>query len=281
MTIKFMRLDNSYEDSDLVILQAPYQGDVSWLEGTDKGPGAIIDASLELEHFSTYLKARISEKVKIHTQGILAVKERKPEDMIKIVQKEVSRILEDGKKFALLGGDHSVSIGAINEIAKKEEEFSILHIDAHGDLRDEYLGSKYNHACVMRRAREKTKKTVSVGVRSYCFEEKELIEKEKINIYGTDFKIEEILDKLTKKVYITIDLDGFDPSEVPAVGTPQPGGLSWNQGIELIREVSKKKEIISFDIVELSPLEENKISDFFATKLLYNTIGYSFLDIPR
>ena len=270
----FLGIQTNYKNSEFVILPVPYENKLSWRGGASKGPKAIIKASEELEFFSIPLKERICDKVKIHTSEELKVKNKSYEKMIKEVEENTSKTLKDGKKFALLGGEHSVSIGAINAISKINSAFSILHIDAHADLREEYLGSRYNHACVMKRALEKTKNIVSVGVRSYSKEEHELIKKEKLKVFGIEFENKEILKKIGKKVYITIDLDGFDPSEVPAVGTPQPGGLHWNKVLDLLELIGKEREIIGFDVVELAPLKNEKRSDFLAAKLVYNIINY-------
>lgn len=277
MSSSFLEIWNSYKDADVVLVPAPYENKVSWRKGTVNGPKAIIEASSELEYFSTYFKEEICEKVKIHTSEDLDIREKDYEEMIEVVGEKLSNILKDGKKFGLIGGEHSISIGAFDAISK-EKDFSILHLDAHADLRDNYLGSKYNHGCVMRRALEKTKEIVSVGVRSLSKEEYELIKKEKLNVFGTDFENKEILDKLQKKVYLTIDLDVFDPGELHAVGTPQPGGLRWKEVLGLLEAVGKDKEIIGFDVVELSPFRECKRSDFLAAKLVYNLIGYCFMD---
>lgn len=272
----FLGIQNSYEKSDFIIVPAGYENNVSWLKGTKNGPKAIIDASEELEFYSTYLKDRICDKVKVCTSDPLKLKNKNYEKMLEIVEKTTLKALEGKKKFGLIGGEHSIILGAVNAISKKYKNFSILHLDAHADLRNSYLGSKYNHACVMRRALEKTKNIVSVGVRSYSKDEADLIKRKKLNVFGPDFEISKVINKLKRNVYITLDLDVFDPSEVPGVGTPQPGGLRWNQILDLIEKIAKNKEIVSFDIVELSPIKNQKISEFLAAKLLYNLIGYSF-----
>ncbi len=273
----FLGIQTNYKDADVVIIPAPYEGKVSWGTGSDKGPDAIIEASLQLEHYSLDLKDSISEKVRIHTREPLKLKNKKSEEMVSEIKNVVSKVISDGKKPILLGGSHIVSIGAFEAL---DHKVSILQIDAHADLKDEYLGSKINHGCVMRRAFDKKLPFVSVGIRDYAKEEKELMDKNNIskNIFGIEFENEQVINKLGKEVYITIDLDGFDPSEVPAVGTPQPGGLRWNRVINLLEEIGKYKKIIGFDVVELAPFKEGKASDFLAAKLTYTLIGYCFLD---
>jgi len=273
----FLGIQTNYKDADIVILSAPYEGKVAWGTGSDKGPKAILEASLQLEHYSIELKDSISEKVKIHTLEPLKLKNKKPEELVQEVKRAVAKVISDGKKPVLLGGSHIVSIGAFEALDLKA---SVLHIDAHADLKNEYLGSKINHGCVMRRAFDKKLPFVSVGIRDYAKEEKEFMNNKNIlkNIFGINFENEQVLDKLGKEVYITIDVDGFDPSEVPATGTPQPGGLSWSKVINLLEEIGKYKKIVGFDVVELAPFEVNERSDFLAAKLTYTLIGYCFLE---
>jgi len=258
----------SFDESDVVILPVPYEKTVCYMPGTAKGPKAIIDASIQLEGFDVELGYDINEKVKIHTE-----KEVKFEEL----KSCVSEIIEKDKLPVVLGGEHTITVPAVKAVAKKYSDFSVLQIDAHADLRDEFEGEKYSHACVMRRVREITKKTVQAGIRSMSKEENDYIEKEGIGeyIHGTEFNIDKIISQLSENVYITVDLDGFDPSEVPAVGTPQPGGLHWGEVTALLRKVSEKKKIVGFDVVELAPIKDQVASDFLAAKLVYKMIGYS------
>ncbi len=258
----------SFDESDVVILPVPYEKTVCYMPGTAKGPKAIIDASTQLESFDVELEYEIDKKVKIHTADEIKFEE---------LEEKVSEILEKDKFPVVLGGEHTVTVPAVKAAAQNYDELSVLQIDAHADLKDEFEGERLSHACVMRRVREITKNTVQVGIRDMCAEENGYIENEEISdlIFGTEFYSDEILDKLTEDVYVTIDLDGFDPSEVPAVGTPQPGGLHWDQVISLLGKIAEEKNIVGFDVVELAPIEGQVVSDFLAAKLVYRMIGYS------
>jgi agmatinase len=195
------------------------------------------------------------------------------------VEEQAVEILESGKFPIMFGGEHSVSVGVVRALAKKRKNLSVLQIDAHADLRDEYEGTRYNHACAMRRIRESVKSTVHVGIRSVCKEELDFMKKAKIeaNIHwAPDFDEKKVLSQLTDEVYVSIDLDGFDPSECPGVGTPEPGGLKWAQTLKLLNLVSQKKRVVGFDVVELLPIPGSVQSEFFAAKLAYKLLGYSF-----
>ena len=198
---------------------------------------------------------------------------------------KLSKHLGKGKFVVLLGGEHSVSFGAIEAHTEKFSGISVLQLDAHTDAREEYDGSNYNHACVMARARELCP-IVQVGIRSMD-EEENLNEKFKANRENVFFAhqimhenrkdwIKRVLSKLTGKVYVTIDLDVFDSSLMPSTGTPEPGGLFWYDVTELLKRVSQEKEIVGFDVVELCPNKSNKAPDFLASKLVYTLLSYKF-----
>jgi len=195
--------------------------------------------------------------------------------MIARVADAVSQILELGRFPLMLGGEHSISLGAVQAFAQSEKEFSVLHLDAHADLRDEFEGTKYSHTCVMRRIRELVP-AVSVGVRSLSKEEAQSIKRNKWPVFGTKFDEEKIISQLEKdKVYLTIDVDVFDPAIMPATGMPEPGGLDWEQLLSLLRAVSKKRKIIGLDIVELNPLlTSSPAPAFTSAKLAYGLLGY-------
>lgn len=264
----FIGSEYSFDESDVVVLPVPYEKTVCYMPGTAKGPKAIIDASMQLEGFDVEFGYEINKKVKIHTAKECGYEE---------IEKRVSEILDKNKLPVVLGGEHSITVPAVKAAAKKYADLSVLQIDAHTDLRDELGGNKNSHGCAMRRVREITKKTVQVGIRDMSAEENECIEKERIGkyIHGTDFDIGEVVGQLSDNVYITIDLDGFDPSEVPAVGTPQPGGLHWEKVTAFLRKVAEKKNVVGFDVVELAPIKGQVASDFLAAKLVYKMIGYS------
>ncbi len=256
-----------FEECDVVVFPVPYEKTVSYMPGTAKGPRSIINASMQLESFDIELGYEIDKRVKIHTTKDIEYNE---------IERNVLMALNKNKFPVLLGGEHSITVPAVGACAKLYHDLSVLQIDAHADLRDEFEGKKNSHACVMRRVRETVKRTVQVGIRDMSAEENEYIEKEGIRntIYGIDFDADEIIRQLSNDVYITVDLDGLDPSECPAVGTPQPGGLHWKEILGLLRSIAEKKNVIGFDIVELAPVRGCVVSDFLAAKLAYKMIGY-------
>ncbi|MCX8197578.1 MAG: agmatinase [Candidatus Micrarchaeota archaeon] len=270
----FLGVQSDWQGAKYVILSSPYDSTVSYGVGARNGPKAIIDASRQVELYDIELGKDISSECGIFTADELEVDRGSPQRNCKFVEEAVHAVLEAGKFPILLGGEHSVSVGAFNALAKfGKKNLSVLQIDAHADMRDEYEGSKYDHACAMARCRENFH-AVSVGIRSYSSEEAEAIKKRKLDIYGSDFSADEVIGKLKEEVYVTIDLDGFDPSEAPAVGTPEPGGLSWKQVTSLLREVCRKRKVVGFDLVELSPIPGNSVSDFLCARLVYKLIGY-------
>ena len=268
----FLGVPNELENSKYVVLSAPYDSTVSYRTGTRNGPHAIIEASRQVETYDID-QNRDFVDIGIYTADELECDRNSPEKNCEYVKEAVQEVLKAGKFPVLLGGEHSVSVGAFDAFSDRAKDISVLHIDAHADMRDEYEGTRFNHACVMRRCREKFH-AVSVGIRSYSYEESAVIAKEKLPIYGIDFKVEEIVKKLKKEVYITIDLDGIDPSEAPGVGTPEPNGLRYAQVLALLKKVCEQRKVVGFDLVELCPLEGNVVSDFLAARLVYKLIGY-------
>jgi len=270
----FLGVPNEEKKARYVVLSSPYEGTVSYGTGAKKGPNAIIEASRQVETYDIEL-AREFEGCGIFTADELEVSHASPEKNCEYVQEAVEAVLKEGKVPVLLGGEHSVSVGAFNAIAgmKGAENVSVLHLDAHADMRDEYEGTRHNHACVMRRCRERLH-AVSVGIRSYSKEEADGIKKQKCDIFGVEFDEERVLGKLRKDVYISIDLDAFDPSECPGVGTPEPGGMRWGSAISLLRKVCEERHVIGFDVVELAPIPGQHVSDFLAARLAYKLICY-------
>jgi agmatinase len=201
-----------------------------------------------------------------------------PEAMVNRVDRAVGWILDQGKLPVMLGGEHSLTAGAVRAVHRHFEHLSVLQIDAHGDLRDSYLDSPWSHACVMRRVRELVP-AASVGIRSISEEEAEYLEAHPQPIWSVrQFRAlagrwEPILDALTEDVFVTFDLDGLDPSILPGTGTPEPGGLDWYEAVDLIKAVATRKRIVGFDVVELAPLAGQVGSDFLAARLVYRMIG--------
>ena len=263
----------SLENSRYVLLPVAYDGTSTFEKGADKGPQAIIDASDSLELYDHIYNLE-AYKAGIYTDDF-QYDFFTPETMIQGVYRRVHHFLEIGKIPGILGGEHSVSIGAIQAMSKHYPDLSVLQIDAHADLRDEYLGSPFNHACVMRRAQEYAR-VVQVGIRNVCAEEKQNIVPENIfyahHIYNHEKWIPEAVNRLTEHVYLTIDLDGFDPSIVPATGTPLPGGLSWYAVLAFLEHLCKNRKVVGFDVVELCPQPNDKISDVLAAALVYKII---------
>ena len=261
----------------VVIVPVPYDGTSTWIKGADKGPGAIIEASANMELYD------IETDCEVYKQGIFTDEalpaESSPEKMVEAVRAKVETYIKTNKFVVVLGGEHSVSVGAVLAHCGRKRDITVLQLDAHSDLRDEYDGSKYNHACVMARARELAP-VVQVGIRSMDSYEKEFINSQNTffakDICGGQGWIDSVLARLSDKVYITIDLDVLDPSIMPFVGTPEPGGLLWYDVLALLRTVFEKREVVGFDAVELCPNEYSKASDFLAAKLVYKLLSYKF-----
>ena len=277
----FMGLEpefSNFANARVAILPVPYDSTTSYRSGARDGPRAIIQASRNMELYDDELEYEPSI-VGISTLDELEPSMKSPEETISRVEKVFDELIENKKFPVMLGGEHTLSIGAVKAFKKKHSDLSILQLDAHADLRDEYQGTKYNHACTLRRIRELCN-VVPVGIRSMSKEEAAYVKKNKIKMfYACDakkWKIDEILSSLKKRVYITVDLDVLDPSEMPAVGTPEPGGLRWYEVLEIMRKVSKEREIVGFDVMELAPIPQDISSDFLAAKLVYKVIGYVF-----
>ena len=270
-----------FENAKVVILPVPFDATSTWIKGADKGPEALIEASANMEVYDIVTDSEVY-KIGIHTAD--PVYERKsPDKMVKEVQATVLQLLKKKKFPVVVGGEHSVSIGAIKAFAEyyKDKDFTVLQFDAHADLRREYEGLANNHACVMARAAE-VAPIVQIGIRSMSFEEREDVQAGRIfyadTLMDSNNKtwMYDFLNKLTKNVYITIDLDVFDPSIMSATGTPEPGGMFWYQMLEILQKVNEKTNIVGFDIVELCPMKYNKAPNFLAAKLLYQLLTYKF-----
>ncbi|MBI5847424.1 MAG: agmatinase [Nitrospirae bacterium] len=268
----------AYSDASTVILPVPFDKTSTWQKGADKGPAAIIEASGYLELYDIETDSEVYKKGIFTARPINAVSSQQ---LIKKADAAVSRYLKDNKLVVSLGGDHSVSIGVIKAYANHFKDLSVLHLDAHGDSREFYEGSPYNHACVIARAREYTKNVVSAGIRSIDGSELPGMDRKKVffahDIHDSDKWIAKAVRQLSGSVYITIDLDVFDPGIMPSTGTPEPGGLGWYQVLKLLAAVAKTKRIVGFDIVELCP-SRDKAPDFLAAKLIYTLLSYIYGD---
>lgn len=269
-----------YETAAIAILPVPYDGTSTWLKGADKGPQAILEASPNMEFYD------IETDSEVFRHGIATLdpvlEASTPEAMAKAVEEKMDGILKDKKFPVMLGGEHSVSIGAFEAIAKHYEKFSILQLDAHSDMRDEYEGSPYNHACVMARGKDITSSIVQVGIRSTATEEKHNIDPDRI-FYAHEIKetgdttwMYEVSQKLLDHVYVTIDLDVLDPAYMPSTGTPEPDGLRYRDILTLLKLINERHNIIGLDVVELCPNHINKAPDFLAAKLIYQILSIRF-----
>lgn len=267
-----------FETSKIVIVPVPYDGTSTWIKGADKGPKAIIEASANLEVYDIESDSEV-HKLGIHTAEAVTENET-PDAMVEAVYNRIKALLKKKKFPVILGGEHSVSIGAFKAVAEQFSDLTILQFDAHADMRQEYEGSKYNHACVMARASELAP-IVQVGVRSMSVEEREDIKPDRMfyamQIYDQSTWMYELLNKLTRNVYITIDLDVLNPSIMASTGTPEPGGMNWFDIINILKKISEQVNIVGFDVVELCPNKDNKAPDFLVAKLIYTLLTYKFI----
>jgi len=279
-TLNYGYLPEEYSDpenADIVVIPVAYDGTSTWVKGADKGPEAIIEASANMELYDIETDSEVYKRG-IFTERLIGG-DISTVEMIEAVVDNVKYYLDNGKFTIVIGGEHSVNIGSVKVHAEKYDDLTFLQLDAHTDLRQEYNGSKYNHACVMARAKEACP-IVQVGIRSMDISEKNSADSSRIffakDIHNNTDWIKKVISKLSDNVYITIDLDVFDPSTMPSTGTPEPGGLLWYDVLALLKNISNKKNIVGFDVVELCPDGKNKAPDFLAAKLIYKLLSYKF-----
>lgn len=274
---------SSLKNSKIVILPVPFDLTTTYQHGTQKGPAALIEASRNMELYD------IETNLGIYQAGIHTAKEVNAtscEQMQKELYQRTLDYLSQGKFVATLGGEHSISYAPIKAHAEHYPGLSILQIDAHADLQEAYEGNPWSHASVMARVREipHISSIVAVGIRSMSQEEAGVVEKEK-TFYGHELDpsgtwIDKVIGQLSDQVYITFDLDGFDSSLMPSTGTPEPGGLGWNQAMALLKKVAEKRNIVGFDVVELCPSASNLAPDYLAAKLVYKILSYQYYYHP-
>lgn len=265
------------ENASVVILPVPYDNTSTWQKGADKGPEAFLDASDNMELYD------IETDSEVYKEGIYlaeAVTEnRSPGAMVEAVHEATKKYINKKKFVTIIGGEHSISIGTVRAFDECFDNLTVLHIDAHADLRKEYEESAYNHACAMYEASLNTN-LVQVGIRSMDKSEKNSMNLDKVffahDMAVNDYWMEDVLDQLTNNVFISFDLDAFDPSIMPSTGTPEPGGLLWYESLEFLKLVFEQKNVVGFDIVELCPNSIDKSSDFLAAKLYYKMLSYKF-----
>ena len=266
------------ENSKVMLVTVPYDGTSTWGKGADKGPELFLDASENMELYD------IETATEPYLEGVYlageVTEDSSPEAMTEAVYQKTKEMLQHDKLFTLFGGEHSVSIGSIRAIGEKYENLTVLQLDAHTDLRPEFHGSTSNHACAVFEANQKHN-LVQVGIRSCDVEEMQYVPKGQCfwahEIAENPNWIEDVLSKVSGNVYITIDLDAFDPSIAPSTGTPEPGGLAWYPTLKLLRKVFEKCNVVGFDIVELMDSPMAKPTAFLAAKLYYKMLAYYHL----
>jgi agmatinase len=271
--------NSAFDSARVAVLPIPYEGTTTYCKGTAKGPRAVIEASQNMELFDEELWCNTSaigiftcEPVKIHESERAVHAE---------IQRACSELIRKRKFVVGIGGEHSIAVGLVRAHAQEFGELTVLQLDAHSDLRDSYDGSRYSHACVMARALEVCPVT-QVGIRSVSEEEVSKINTADVRTFFAHKLrtmpewIERIVDTLNQNVYVTIDIDVFDPAYIPGTGTPEPGGLNWNQVTGLLRRVAEARRIVGFDVNEVMPLPDNRVTEFTSAKLIYRTLGYVF-----
>jgi len=276
----FLNPESEYTDPNTAaaaVLPVPYDEGVSWTRGAALGPEAIILASAEVE---TYDESIGFETCRMGIATLPPPEDlSRPEAMILSVRNASRSLLDRGLFPVVVGGDHSVSIGFFRGLMMTHPKLSVIQIDAHADLRDAYHGDPLSHACVMARIREYTTDTLQIGIRSLCAEEAERIQREKVPVCTMEayrsgaFDLDKALRDLPDPVYVTLDVDALDWSVIRSTGTPEPGGFSWYEALDLLRMIFRERDVIAFDIVELSQDPPDRPSAFAAAKLLYKMLG--------
>ncbi len=263
--------------ASIVLIPVSYDGTSTWGKGADKGPDAFLDAAENMELYD------IETDTEVYTHGVYLApgieEDSSPEAMVNEVYKVTKDYVNRNKFTTLVGGEHSISIGAIRAMNESFDNLTVLQIDAHADLRQEYEGSRYNHACALYEANEQTN-LVQVGIRSMDAIEKTVMKRDQVffahEMIQDDYWMDNAIDLMTENVYITFDLDAFDPSLLPSTGTPEPGGLQWYETLEFLRRVFAEKNVVGFDVVELCATGDYKPSAFTAAKLYYKMLSYKF-----
>lgn len=270
--------EKANEKEAAVYLQSiPYDGTSTWGKGADKGFDVFLDALENMEIYDIETDSEVYQRG-VHILESITEKES-PEKLFEAVYQSTQKLLAKEKFLTFFGGEHSISIGIIKAFYEKYKNLTVLQLDAHTDLRPDYHGSPYNHACAVYDA-SKNANLIQVGIRSMDISEKKHLNPKQCyfaeDIYGTTDWMQQSIDQMTDQVYITIDFDAFDPSIMPSTGTPEPGGLLWNPTLQYLRKVFEQKNVVGFDLVELAPIENFKAPDFLAAKLYYKLLSYKF-----
>lgn len=279
----------TYDAASVVILPIPYEATTTYRRGCENGPDALLEASQQVEYYDEELEQETCREIGIYTHFPIAdtrLGTVSAEEMLQVTQQTVYQLIQDGKFVIALGGEHSITTGVVEAYRQffPTEPFTVIQIDAHGDLRFSYEGSTHNHACVMRRILDMGLPTVQIGIRSICQEEANLIKEKHLTVFRAreiatqpDWMERAIASIPTPKVFLTIDLDGIDPTLIPGVGTPEPGGLTWYGLTTFLRSVFETHQVIGCDVMELAPVVDAVVSQFTAAKLVYKLIGYRTL----
>ncbi|MGL5060078.1 MAG: agmatinase [Microcoleus sp.] len=276
-----------YDTARVVILPIPYEATTTYRRGCENGPAQLLEASHQLECYDEELDSEVCYDVGIYTKEPIADTRNgqrvSSSEMLQVTQTAVQQLIAENKFVIALGGEHSITAGVVEGYrqAYPNESFTVVQIDAHGDLRHEYEGSIHNHACVMRRIVDMGLPTLQIGIRAICKEEADLIKEKQLNVIRAreiatqpDWIDRALSSIKTDRVFLTIDLDGIDPTLIPGVGTPEPGGLNWYSLTAFLRRVFESHEVIGCDIMELAPVADSVVSEFTAAKLAYKMIGY-------
>jgi agmatinase len=294
ITSNFLALEkeiSGFDGSKIVVFPVPYERTVSYGSGTRKGPEAIIRASHYVEFYDEELGTELCGHVGIATLPALRFGKKTHGGAVELVSRQIRELVARDKFVVTLGGEHTISQAPIAVHLEKYPDLSVLQVDAHSDLRDTYQGSKYSHASVMARVCElmDPARIVQIGIRAQSVEESRFIKAKGIHtfyahdirrgktaLFGTSW-IDAAVRLLTDHVYVTFDVDGFDPSIMPSTGTPEPNGLYWPETMELLRKTGEKKTIVGFDVVELAPSQDVSHPDLTAAKLTYKIMNYAFM----
>ncbi len=268
-----------FETSQILLQPITFDGTSTWGKGADKGLEVFIDATENMELYDIETDSEVYQRG-IHVLPVID-EDESAEAMFNASYERAKEIFATEKFVTFFGGEHSVSIGPIKAAYEKFENLTVLQFDAHADLRKDYMGTPYNHACALHDASKNTN-LIQVGIRSMDVCELEYMNKSRVffaaDIYDNDIWEEKALAMMTDNVYVTIDLDVFDPAILPGTGTPEPGGLGYYQVLKFLRKVFETKNVIAFDIVELAPIPNHKASEFLVAKLYYKLLSYKFLN---
>ncbi len=274
---------SNYENSKVAILPVPYEATTSYGKGTGSAPEAIYKASHYVEFYDEELHREFCFEKGIASLPPMNLKNLKGRDALDVIYGNVKKLIDDGKFVVTLGGEHTISTAPIKAHFDSYKNLSVLHFDAHSDLRDKYEGTKYSHACFCSRVAEFTKDITQVGIRAQCIEESRFIKKNGIRTFyayairnnlHTKNWMDKVISGLKENVYVTFDIDYFDPSVISATGTPEPLGFYWEETMHLLKKLGRSRNVVGFDLVELAPVKGFTYPDFLAAKLVYKMLNY-------